>query len=167
MLQVESSGQLQTGSGRNGSGAIAGATSEAFARRLHHQYAQSKWHRQENIVLPCDSMLVCKTNTNQNIFGLYVVSFKLWDLTVTKVERLQLMEWTIPINGEGFPFWETGNASFCYHEESCNLSPRNFRGLLRQMSPNLYTIYKKSLPFNIFKHIIAILQSFLERRCDE
>ena len=76
----------------------------------------------------------------QNIFGLYVVSFKLWDLTVTKVERLQLMEWTIPINGEGFPFWETGNASFCYREESCNLSPRNFRGLLRQMSPNLYTI---------------------------
>jgi len=41
LLPTDQHGRMTTGGGQNGNVAIAGATSEAFTRWLHHQYAPS------------------------------------------------------------------------------------------------------------------------------
>jgi len=64
MLKVEPIGQR----GRNANEDVAGADSEAFARWLHRRYSLPVYscHRQEDIILPSDTLLQYRMFSNDN-----------------------------------------------------------------------------------------------------
>jgi len=70
-------GHQITGSGQNGNEAVKGATSEAFARWLHHQYASSNCHHR---AIPCNSfaMLRCVRNCRGIIIIIIIIFFIPW-----------------------------------------------------------------------------------------
>jgi len=97
MLEVEPTGQhgrTATGSNRNGNEAVAGAASEAFARWLHHRYAQKN----------CDTMFIIVVSQYTDLIHVQYIDFH----KIPALKLLWFYEWE-GLVAVWWPSWQIEN----------------------------------------------------------